>query len=94
MFFSESFIEEVEESPVTGITEVCKMTFSELDRLSDSSEWNESEHELLWEAASFVNTVLTEKGLDVPAKFPQATGNIQSNCARTHEYLHAIEKYF
>ncbi|MCG8037761.1 MAG: hypothetical protein JAZ19_12090 [Candidatus Thiodiazotropha taylori] len=95
MFFSEDFIAEVEENPVIGIVKACNLTFDELSNLmTDENSWNESEHELLWEAASFISIVLKEEGIDLPFNFPEPTGDIQSNSKATHEYMQAVKKHF
>lgn len=94
MFFNGEFIESVEENPISGIVDACKMAFARLEVLESGQEWNEQEHDLLWEVASFVQLIIESNKLTVSVKFPEATGSIDTNCSKLVEYLNAIKSNF
>ena len=95
MFFGDSFIKEVEDDPISGVSKVCKMTFLKLNELQTDSEiWNEDEHELLLESASFIYAVISEEDLKLSAKFPEVTGDIQENCKNLMVYVQTVANKF
>lgn len=94
MFFSEEFIATVEENPITGIVEACNLTFVRMKELETGSDWNEQEHELMWESASFIQLIIEANKLEVEAPFPIATGDIDANCKILSEYLNLIKSEF
>ena len=95
MLFSDDFIREVEEDPINGVVQACEMAFSAIKEvMTDEQSWNQDEHELLWEAASFINAVLEQEGFTVPANFPEPTGDITINCKKTHEYISIVKNHF
>ncbi len=93
MFFSEEFIHSVEENPIIGIVDACKQLKTEAQNLSDDS-WSDEAHELLWEGASFLDLVITTNGLHIDTAFPEATGEITTNCQLLWEYIGEIETLF
>jgi hypothetical protein len=96
MFFSKEFIESVEENPVIGIVEACKNTFEEIQRLNpyEGSGWTEDEHELLWEAASFINLIIESNQFFCNAVLPDPIGNLEKNCIAVQKYLNLVFSEF
>lgn len=95
MLFNEEFINNVQEDPINGVVKACELALSAVNEVKTSEhEWNEIEHEILWEAASFLSAVIEQEGFTVPADFPKATGNIATNCSRILEYIKMIENHF
>ena len=70
------------------------MAISELEKIETDQEWNQQEHELLWEAASFVRLVVDTNQMTVAGEFPTATGDIQANCSTLNSYLTAVRDEF
>lgn len=93
MFFSEEFIASVEENPIVGIVDACKILFDKLKEYETGEEWNEREHELLWEGASFVRLIIEVNKLAIDIAFPQVKGDIQVNCGNLNEYLNSVKSY-
>lgn len=94
MFFNEKFIESVESNPINGIVEACNITYAQLSKRPLGEEWNEQEHELLWEAASFIQLIIESNKLTTNINFPEVTGNTQRNCLVLNEYLKLIKSTF
>ena len=94
MFFDKEFIASVEEDPITGIVTACDMTLHELSGLETQDGWNDDEHDLLWEAASFVELIIDSNGLDIDVVLPSASGDLSANCQKLLEYLNGIKEKF
>ncbi|GAB2901714.1 hypothetical protein ACCI51_13170 [Microbulbifer echini] len=94
MFFSEEFIRSVEENPIVGIVEACNMGNQRLRELESHDGWNESEHELLWEVASFLELVIETNQLYIDIVFPEATGEIDTNCKNLSSYVNMVKEHF
>jgi ribosomal protein S20 len=93
MFFSEEFIHFVEVNPIVGIVDACKQIKTEAQSFSNN-EWTEEAHELLWEGASFLDLVIATNDLHIDTVFPEATGEIATNCQILWQYILEIERLF
>jgi hypothetical protein len=95
MLFSEEFISTVEENPISGVVEACRIAFERTEELqTDPNGWNDAEHEVLWEAASFIDLVIGTNNIFIDIVFPEATGSIKENCSNLHDYINTIRKEF
>jgi phosphoenolpyruvate synthase/pyruvate phosphate dikinase len=94
MFFNEEFIAKVEDDPIVGIVDACEMVLNRIEELSDNQSWSEEEHELLWESASFVRLIVEVNNFNVDIEYPDATGDIASNCQALSQYINAIRDSF
>ena len=90
MFFEKEFIEWVEENPVEGLVKACDMALAKQKEIEHPEEWTEEEHELLWDASSFVQLVTESNGFDVGVEMPPVTTEIGVNCKSLIEYLEKV----
>ncbi|WP_217514437.1 hypothetical protein [Vibrio metschnikovii] len=91
MFFEENFIEKVEDNPILGLNEACNLTLSRLAQFDSGQGWTEEEHELLWEASSFINIIIDNFDLTIAVELPQPTGNLSDNCRSLQEYIQEVQ---
>ncbi len=94
MFFSEDVVRSIEENPIVGIVDACNMAMSRLNELESRDGWNENEHELMWEVASFLELAIEANQLYVDAVFPEATGELDENCKNLHAYISTVKDLF
>jgi hypothetical protein len=90
MFFEQEFIEWVEENPVEGLVRACELTLEKQKLLDNPHEWTEPEHELLWEASSFIEIILKENNIDVGMQLPEPETNTGLNCQHLMQYLQTV----
>lgn len=95
MLFEDDFIKKVEEDPISGVVDACKLTRDRLfEARTDEHGWNEDEHEILWEAASFLEIVIEANNLAVEATIPSPQGDIDGDCKILMFYLSQIQSTF
>lgn len=95
MLFDSQFIEMVEESPIEGVVKACDLAFERVSAAqTDPHGWNEEEHAILWEAASFVELVLEENSLHIKYVVPEAKGDISVNSKNLFEFLQGVRNEF
>ena len=92
MFFDPEFIARVEEAPIEGLVEACKIAISAQDELDNGRDWTDQEHELLWDASTFVDLVIKSNDLDLDVELPEPSINIHENCNALRAYLEEVEK--
>ncbi len=90
MLFDQEFIDLLEANPIEGISLACKKVQDTLEPLSNSQDWSEEEHEVLWEGASFINLAINANGLDVDADLPEATESMENNCISLFSYIESV----
>ena len=94
MFFNEEFIAKVEEEPISGIVSICAQSLAKLEELDNGAEWTETEHEILWETAAFLDTVIQANGFELEANLPEASGEMHTNCASLKNYVDFVNNHF
>ena len=94
MFFSEEFIEKVQDNPVVGIVDACEMVLNRLEDFNIGDAWTDAEHELLWEAASFVRLIIETNNFSVNIQFPNPTGVVPDNCSALSDYLNSVRDFY
>tara|TARA_R110002049_G_scaffold123611_1_gene278853 strand:+ start:808 stop:1509 length:702 start_codon:yes stop_codon:yes gene_type:complete len=92
MFFDKDFIEKVEQSPVVGLVEACRVAIAAQARMDNGENWTDEEHDLLWDASTFVDLVLKSNKLDVGIKIPKPSIEIGENCVSLRMYLQSVEE--
>ena len=92
MIFDDEFIEWVDDHPIEGIAEACKRHELMIEEASTGQEWNEHEHEILWEVGSFVQLILNANDIDLGLELPQPAGSIQNNCVNVNEFIGEVLK--
>ena len=92
MFFDKEFIEWVEDNPVEGVVKACEKAILAQQNMIGLGPWDEQEHELLWDASTFVDLVLSEHEIIVDASLPDVSVDIGTNCENLLEYLVAVSK--
>jgi len=90
MFFDQEFIEWVEENPIEGLVKAGEMAIAKLKELESSEEWTEPEHELLWDASTFIKLILEANEITVEVSPPDATTNLGANCKKLLEYIEGV----
>ena len=60
--------------------------------MDDGQEWTDQEHELLWDASTFVDLIIKANDLDLGIDIPEPTVNINDNCVSLTSYLEEVEK--
>jgi hypothetical protein len=91
MLFDQKFIDWVEENPIEGLAKACEITLAEHSEISDPNEWTEAEHELLWEASSFIQLVLEANNININVEFPSTSPNVDVNCKNLTDYISVVE---
>lgn len=94
MFFNAENILSIEENPVIGIFDTCKLVLDHVSEDTSRSGWDEDAHEFLWEAASFVELAIETSQLDISMAIPEVTGNIEENCQNLWNYITQIKDTF
>lgn len=92
MFFDPEFIAKVEEKPIEGLVEACRMAISAHAEIDNGQEWTDQEHELLWDASTFVDLMIQAKDLDLGIDLPEPSTHIEQNCSALKAYLEEVEK--
>ncbi|WP_036129387.1 hypothetical protein [Marinobacter nitratireducens] len=92
MFFDPEFIAKVEEKPIEGLVEACKRALAAQDELDNREEWTDEEHELLWDASTFVDLIIKANEIDLDLELPEPSINIHENCSALRIYLEEVEK--
>lgn len=90
MFFNQKFIEWVEENPIEGLVKAGEMALARQKEIENSSYWTEPEHELLWDASSFISLVIETNEIATEFSLPDATQEIEANCKNLVEYIEGI----
>ncbi|HHQ4541409.1 TPA: hypothetical protein ACSP10_002169 [Aeromonas veronii] len=93
MFFSEDFVNHVMNNPYVGITEACDQVTVILEQSSHTG-WVQQEHEMLMDAAAFINYVIIEKQFDMLYFVPELTGIISDDCKLLYDYIKNIKSQF
>lgn len=91
MFFDQAFINSVEDSPIEGIVKACDLALAKQKEIENQQEWTEAEHELLWDASTFVKLVLEDNEISLEIEYPAVTPEIATNIPALIGYLEAIK---
>lgn len=95
MFYDQEFIDKVEDDPITGIVDGIALAMQENSRLDEQNgNWNERQHELLWETSSFVDLVIRENDFSVPDSLPSVSSDVYDNCNSLINYMNNVANYF
>jgi hypothetical protein len=88
VYFDQEFIDSVEEDPLKGIVDICSLISNQaqLDTIL-SNGWTEKQHEIMWEAASFIDVIITVNDLNFELELPATTANVVDNCTQLKRYL-------
>lgn len=90
MFFDQEFIEWVEGNPIEGLVKAGEMALARLKELENPEEWTEPEHELLWDASSFISLVLETNEMTIDYSLPDASSNLGVNCQELVKYIEGV----
>ena len=90
MFFDQKFIEWVEENPIEGLVKAGEMALAKQKQLENQQQWTDSEHELLWDASSFISLVLEANEIDIELSLPGATPELGVNCQELLKYIEGV----
>lgn len=95
MFFDQTVIDSVEEDPVKGIVDICSMVSNHacLDMMP-VFKWTEKQHEIMWEAASFIDLIITVNDLDFKISLPVTKPSVNDNCEGLRKYLFTVQSKF
>lgn len=91
MLFDQEFIEKIEEQPAEGIIKACGIAVAKQQEYDDGGGWSEEEHEVLWEAATFIEMVAMTHAVNLGADLPNPTVDVASNCQKLIEYIQYSE---
>jgi len=92
VFFEQNFIDWLSENPIEGIVSACDKVTEKLTELdTGNEEWIEAEHELLWDASSFIQFALEENGLPNVEELPPVTDIRSENCQALVNYIKNIK---
>ncbi|EDP60013.1 hypothetical protein [Vibrio sp. AND4] len=91
MLFTPEFIREVEEDPIMGLSNACQLVRSKLDEYLHNTEWTDIEHELLWEAASFMALIIDHHNIAIDIALPEPTSDIGLNCGALQQFIKTVE---
>lgn len=90
MLFDQDFIEWVEENPIEGLIKAGDIALKKQKEFENNHAWTEAEHEILWDASTFIQLVLSINEIAVEASMPDATTDIGTNCRELMEYIEAV----
>ncbi|MEH6462502.1 MAG: hypothetical protein V7771_01075 [Shewanella psychromarinicola] len=90
MFFDQKFIEWVEENPIEGLIKAGQMALAKQKELENQQEWTDPEHELLWDASSFISLVLETNEIATGLRIPDATPELGVNCQELLKYIEDV----
>ncbi|WP_410497506.1 hypothetical protein [Chitinibacter sp. S2-10] len=89
MIFSEEFLLNLKENPLSGIVMLVTST---RDRLgNDFGEWTQEEHDTLIEAYALVCEVVDSKILNLELSLIEITGELAQDCSQISQYLNDLE---
>lgn len=87
MLFDQEFIDEIEQQPSLGIIKACDLAIEKTNEYSDDRGWSEKEHELLWEAATFIEMVASKNGIILGVNAPAPSRDRHENCLKLFDYI-------
>lgn len=90
MLFEQEFIDEIEEQPVLGIIRACDIAVDKQQEHDDGQGWSEQEHEVLWEAATFIEMVAIKNGMNLGLDVPNPSVDMATNCQNLMEYIQEV----
>lgn len=90
MLFDEGFIEWVDNNPVEGISRICSIALEKQADLNDGREWSEEEHEVLWEAATFIDLVSEKHSIKLDRCILEPSLHRSNNCRTLVDYIQNV----
>jgi len=92
MLFDENFIAWAEDNPIDGLIKACETVFEHVDELRNSNRdlFLEEAHDLLWDAASFVQVFLEANQIHIDATAPTLSSDLGENCTQLDVYLRRV----
>ena len=86
MLFDQYVIDLMENNPIEGISKACDIIISKQEELA-SNRWNEKQHDMLWEGATFVNMAIKAHALSIKTEFPKKSNKMIINCSQLSSYI-------
>jgi hypothetical protein len=94
MLFNKNFIDAVDENPVASIIKACEMAQHKLKALDNGSSWTEEQHEMLWEAASFIQLIIETYDLKFTYALPVVKEQMEHNCPSLKNWIESVKNHF